>query len=243
MKKLLIVAMLITTPAYAMAGTVFGNGGSTFAEQLVQQGIQVMQYARQAQQLQQQIQMVSDQAQNLATVPQGLWNTALQPIQGLANLEQQMQGYSYGLQNTISQFSNQYPGWNSNGYNYNGQLSTLDNSTLQSIQQALQVAGLNPNGYTTAQSAINSAVVQSATSTGRLQVLQAATAIAGTEASQANQLLATQQQYYAASEKYMATNLQATANNQQVTEQFFSQPAAPYTGGGGTVLTNPNTVP
>ena len=240
MKKLMLFALLVT-PGCAMAGTVMGNGGSTFAEQLVQEATSVEQYARQAQQLQQQIQMVSDQAMNLATVPQSLWNTALLPIQDLANLEQQMQGFSYGLQNTISQFSNQYPGWNSNGYNYNGQLSTLDNSTLQSIQQALQVAGLNPNGYTTAQSAINSATAAGATSTGRLQVLQAATAIAGTEASQANQLLAVQQQYNAASEKYMATNLQATANNQQVTEQFFSQPAAPFTGGGMAV--SPNTIP
>jgi P-type conjugative transfer protein TrbJ len=225
MKKLLIVAMMLTTPAYGVAGTVLGNGGSTFPEQIVQETTAMMQYARQAQQLQQQIQMVSDQAMNLATIPQSLWNTALLPIQDLANLEQQMQGYSYGLQNTISQFSNQYPGWNSNGYNYNGQLSTLDNSTLQSIKQALQVAGLNPNGYTTAQSAINSAAAAGATSTGRLQVLQAATAIAGTEASQANQLLATQQQYNAASAKYMATRFQATTNNQQATEQFFSQPA------------------
>ncbi|MBU2721069.1 hypothetical protein HF563_17265 [Acidithiobacillus ferridurans] len=224
MKKLMLFALLVM-PTYAMAGSVAGFGGSTFPEQIVQETTAMMQYARQAQQLQQQIQMVSDQAMNLATVPQSLWSTALLPIQDLANLEQQMQGYSYNLQNTISQFSNQYPGWNSNGYNYNGQLSTLDNSTLQSIQQALQVAGLNPNGYTTAQSAINSATAAGATSTGRLQVLQAATAIAGTEASQANQLLATQQQYNAASEKYMATSLQATANNQQVTEQFFMPPA------------------
>lgn len=241
MRKLMLFALLVT-PGCAMAGTVMGNGGSTFAEQLVQETTSMMQYARQAQQLQQQIQMVSDQAMNLATVPQSLWSTALLPIQDLANLEQQMQGYSYGLQNTISQFSNQYPGWNSSGYNYNGQLSTLDNSTLQSIQQALQVAGLNPNGYTTAQNAINSATAAGATSTGRLQVLQAATAIAGTEASQANQLLAVQQQYNAASEKYMATNLQATANNQQVTEQFFSQPTAPFTGG-GTITNSPNNIP
>ena len=241
MKKLMLFALLVT-PGCAMAGTVMGNGGSTFAEQLVQETTSMMQYARQAQQLQQQIQMVSDQAMNLATVPQSLWSTALLPIQDLANLEQQMQGYSYNLQNTISQFSNQYPGWNSSGYNYNGQLSTLDNSTLQSIQQALQVAGLNPNGYTTAQNAINSATAAGATSTGRLQVLQAATAIAGTEASQANQLLATQQQYNAASEKYMATNLQETANNQQVTEQFFSQPTAPFTGG-GTITNSPNNIP
>ncbi|MDA8154635.1 MAG: hypothetical protein M0003_18300 [Acidithiobacillus sp.] len=240
MRKFVLLALLVT-PGCAMAGTVMGNGGSTFAEQLVQETTSMMQYARQAQQLQQQIQMVSDQAMNLATVPQSLWSTALLPIQDLANLEQQMQGYSYGLQNTISQFSNQYPGWNSSGYNYNGQLSTLDNSTLQSIQQALQVAGLNPNGYTTAQNAINSATAAGATSTGRLQVLQAATAIAGTEASQANQLLAVQQQYNAASEKYMATNLQETANNQQVTEQFFSQPTAPFTGGGTTI--SPNNIP
>lgn len=239
-KKLLLFALFVV-PGCATAGTVMGNGGSTFAEQLVQESTSMMQYARQAQQLQQQIQMVYDQAQNLETVPQSLWSTALTPIQDLANLEQQMQGYSYGLQNTISQFSNQYPGWNSSGYNYNGRLSTLDNSTLQSIQQALQVAGLNPNGYTTAQDAINSAVAESATSQGRMQVLQAANAIAGTEASQANQLLATQQQYNAASEKYMATRLQATADNQQVTEQFFAQPTAPYTGGGMTV--SPNDIP
>ena len=237
MKKLLFALLL--TPVCATAGTVLGTGGSTFPEQIVQETTAMMQYARQAQQLQQQIQMVYDQAQNLATVPQSLWSTALLPIQDLANLEQQMQGYSYGLQNTISQFSNQYPGWNSSGYNYNGQLSTLDNSTLQSIQQALQVAGLNPNGYTTAQSAINSAVAQSATSQGRMQVLQAANAIAGTEASQANQLLATQQQYNAASEKYMATNLQGTANNQQVTEQFFMPPAGGFVGGGSAAAPLP----
>lgn len=238
MKKRLLFALLVT-PGCAMAGTVMGNGGSTFGEQLVQETTSMMQYARQAQQLQQQIQMVSDQATNLATVPQSLWSTALVPIQNLANLEQQMQGYSYNLQNTISQFSNQYPGWNSSGYNYNGQLSTLDNSTLQSIQQALQVAGLNPNGYTTAQNAIQSAEEAGRTSTGRLQVLQAATAIAGTEASQANQLLATQQQYNAASEKYMATSLQATANNQQVTEQFFMPPAGGFVGGGSSAAPAP----
>ena len=132
-KRLLFV--LLVTPVCATAGTVMGNGGSTFAEQLVQEGTSMMQYARQAQQLQQQIQMVYDQAQNLATVPQSLWSTALQPIQDLANLEQQMQGYSYGLQNTISQFSNQYPGWNSSGYNYNGQLSTVQLDLSKTMQR------------------------------------------------------------------------------------------------------------
>ena len=223
-KKNLIALTLMLIPATGFAGTVMGNGGSTFAEQLVQEGTSVEQYARQAQQLQQQIQMVEDQAENLETVPQSLWNTALQPIQNIANLEQQMQGYSYELQNTISDFKNQYPGWNQNGFNYNSHLSNLDNSTLQSIQQALETAGLNPDGYATAQDAITSAEETGETSTGRMAELQAANAIAGTEASQANQLLATQQQYDASTEKYRATALQANVSNQQMAEYFLTPP-------------------
>ncbi|MBU2834426.1 hypothetical protein HF673_01170 [Acidithiobacillus thiooxidans] len=231
-KKNLITLTLLLIPATGFAGTVMGNGGSTFAEQLVQEGTSVEQYARQAQQLQQQIQMVEDQAENLETVPQSLWNTALQPIQNIANLEQQMQGYSYDLQNTISEFKNQYPGWNQSGYDYNGHLSNLDNSTLQSIQQALETAGLNPDGYATAQDAITSAEETGETSTGRMAELQAANAIAGTEASQANQLLATQQQYDASAEKYRATQMQTTINAQQATEKFMTPPQGGFVAGG-----------
>lgn len=226
------VALTLLPPLPAFAGTL--TGGANLPEQIVQEATLVQQYAQQVETVKMEIQQVYDAAQNLQQVPNQLWQQGTQYLNQLMNLTSQAQSLGLGAQNLSSQFTQQYPGYSTQGLATQQQYQQWGNSFNNEVAGSLQADNLSLGQFQNEQQALQT--IQNEPVSGRLQALEVGNQIAGTTATELGQLgtlVARQQKSQAAYQEQMS---QSKDNDQKAEEQFtnIQQSTAQ------SVLNNPN---
>jgi P-type conjugative transfer protein TrbJ len=214
----LAVILTLLAPVSAFAGTM--TGGATMPEQIVQEATMIMQYAQQVEGVKMQIQQVYDAAQNLQQVPNSLWQQGSQYLGQLVTLTSQAQSLGLGAQNLSSQFTQQYPGYSSQGLATQQQYQQWGNSFNNSVAGSLQADNLSMGQFQNEQQSLQT--IQHEPVAGRLQALEVGNQIAGTTATQLGQLgvlVAKQQKSQGAYQEQMS---QSKDNNQKAEEKFTS---------------------
>ncbi len=208
-----IASCLAFSPALAFAGTM--TGGATLPEQIVQEMTEVQQLSKQAESVQLEIQQVYDAAQNLAQVPNQLWQQGAQSLAQLADIANQAQGLSMAGQNIASTFAQQYPGFNPQAQATIQQYQQWSQNTLNSIQGALATQNATAQDFSSNAQALQT--IEAEPVSGRLQALQVGNQIAANMASsmqELGQMVATQEHAQDAYIAQRASVHQAnTANN------------------------------
>lgn len=187
-----IVSAIAFSPAAAFAGAA--TGGATLPEQIVQEMTEVQQLSKQAESVRLEIQQVYDAAQNLAQVPNQMWQQGAQSLAQLANIANQAQGLSMAGQNIVSTFAQQYPGFNSQAQATIQQYQQWSQNTLNSIQGALATQNASAQDFESNAQALQT--IEAEPVSGRLQALQVGNQIAANAATslqQLGQMVATQE--------------------------------------------------
>ncbi|MGC9217487.1 P-type conjugative transfer protein TrbJ [Acidithiobacillus sp.] len=215
---LMVLMALTGAPAVAFAGAA--TGGATLPEQIVQEGTEVEQLAKQAESVELQIQKVYDAAQNLAQVPNQLWQQGVQSLAQLASIANQANGLSMAGQNIASQFGQQYPGFNAQALATVQQYRQWSQNTLNSIQGALATQNMSTEDFQTNAQALQT--IEAEPVSGRLQALQVGNQIAANEATslqELGQMVATQEHAQDAYLAQQASARQATVENDEQWKQ------------------------
>lgn len=211
-----IAYALAFSPALAFAGTM--TGGATLPEQIVQEMTEVQQLSKQAESVQLEIQQVYDAAQNLAQVPNQLWQQGAQSLAQLADIANQAQGLSMAGQNIASTFAQQYPGFNPQAQATIQQYQQWSQNTLNSIQGALATQNATAQDFSSNAQALQT--IEAEPVSGRLQALEVGNQIAANEATnmqELGQMVATQEH---AQDAYLAQQASAQQANKENDEQW-----------------------
>lgn len=194
-RKRILVAVLAAAMLnqVAHAGTVAGTGGSTEITQilnnteLLQQSTEMYQ---QTKQLISQVKMAEEQLKNLVRAPEMFWGEAPGQLQNLARLVAKGQALGYALNNIDQQFASKYPEANGNALrgNYIGAARTWNQTSRDSLKNALSVAGLQSDQFADEQAAMNSIQNLAATAPGALQASQAGVMVAAQQVYQLQKL-------------------------------------------------------
>lgn len=214
--KFALLAAIFTPAASAFAGTL--TGGANLPEQIVQEVTLIQQYAQQVETTKMEIQQVYDAAINLQHVPNQLWQQGSQYLGQLANLTSQAQSLGLGAQNLSSQFTQQYPGYSTQGLATQQQYQQWGNSFNNSVAGSLQADNLSMGQFQNEQQTLQT--IQNEPVSGRLQALEVGNQIAGTTATQLGQLgvlVAKQQKSQGAYQEQMS---QSKDNNQKAEVNF-----------------------
>lgn len=235
-KKLLVLSTVVltaTAPA-AFAGSVAGNGGATEVTQLLNNVELVGQTAQQIQMVQNQLTQLMNEAKNLTASPMQIWGQAQADLNQLAGLVQQGQSLSYAAQNIDQLFKQQFPGYSSTPAGANGGFSSKYQSwsrtALDSINSALNAAGMQASQFATERAAVQSIQGISAGSPGALQAIQAGNMIASSQVDQLQKLRQIMMSQQQAQASYMAYQVQQETNDRATMDAHF-QKYVP-TGGG-----------
>lgn len=210
------VAITLLAPLPAFAGTL--TGGANLPEQIVQEATLIQQYAQQVEMVKMQIQQVYDAAQNLQQVPNQLWQQGSQYLGQLVNLTSQAQSLGLGAQNLSGQFTQQYPGYSTQGLATQQQYQQWGNSFNNEVAGSLQADNLSLGQFQNEQQALQT--IQNEPVSGRLQALEVGNQIAGTTATELGQLgtlVARQQKSQAAYQEQMS---QSKDNNNKANEEY-----------------------
>ena len=211
-----IASAMTFSPALAFAGTM--TGGATLPEQIVQEMTEVQQLSKQAESVQLEIQQVYDAAQNLAQVPNQLWQQGAQSLAQLADIANQAQGLSMAGQNIASTFAQQYPGFNPQAQATIQQYQQWSQNTLNSIQGALATQNATAQDFSSNAQALQT--IEAEPVSGRLQALEVGNQIAANAANslqQLGQMVATQEH---AQDAYLAQQASAQQANKENDEQW-----------------------
>lgn len=190
--QLAVLMALSGAPAAAFAGAA--TGGATLPEQIVQEVTEVQQLAKQAESVELQIQKVYDAAENLAQVPNQLWQQGSQDLAQLSQIAQQANGLSMAGQNISSQFAQQYPQFSAQSQANIAQYQQWSQNTLNSIQGALATQNMSAQDFQNNAQALQT--IESEPVSGRLQALQVGNQIAANMATSLQtlgQMVATQE--------------------------------------------------
>lgn len=211
-----IVSAIAFSPAAAFAGAA--TGGATLPEQIVQEMTEVQQLSKQAESVQLEIQQVYDAAQNLAQVPNQLWQQGAQSLAQLANIANQAQGLSMAGQNIASTFAQQYPQFNPQAQATIQQYQQWSQNTLNSIQGALATQNATAQDFENSAQALQT--IEAEPVSGRLQALEVGNQIAANAANslqELGQMVATQEH---AQDAYLAQQASAQQANKENDEQW-----------------------
>ncbi|MDA8381750.1 MAG: P-type conjugative transfer protein TrbJ [Betaproteobacteria bacterium] len=224
---LLAVGMVaVVSPPACASGMI---DGATLPEQIVQEATAVQRYEQSVQQTYQGFQSLYNQARNLESLAQN-------PVQNLGPLMGQLisavqtgTNLTYAGQNITGMFQNLYQNWKP-GENFGQEYSNWRNTTLANLQNELTAAGLQAADFTNETNAINQATKLSQSATGRLQAIQAGTAVSAMLAQQVQELrqlvMNEQQSQVAYREQQIQGEAHADAASAQAISTFISAPPA-----------------
>jgi P-type conjugative transfer protein TrbJ len=219
----------------AHAGTIAGTGGSTEITQILNNAELLQQsgemYA-QTKQLINQVKMAEQQLKNLVASPEMIWGEAPGQLQQLAQLVAKGQALGYALNNIDQQFASKYPAANGNALrgSYIGTARTWNQTSRDSLKNALSVAGLQANQFADEQTAMNSIQNLASSAPGSLQATQAGVMVAAQQVQQLQklrQLFMTQMQ---AQNAVLAAQVDKDAEAENLAQSHF-QKYTPSTGG------------
>lgn len=152
MQRLIIISGLSLFNGMAIAGSVAGFGGSTEITQILNNVELVNQSAliyQQIQQTLQQVLMEKQQLQNLIASPIQNWGQAQQDLAALADLVAKTGALTYAGGNIDQLFKQKFPGYarTTGTSNFGAKYQGLVQSQLDSLNSALQVAGLQSSQF------------------------------------------------------------------------------------------------
>lgn len=148
-------------------------------------GYETQQIVNQINVLQSQLNVATQQLNNLKQLSPGQyqWSNAQDIINTIGSSVSQANGLAYNAQNLDSQFRSTYPGFQS-PQNYNDQYKNITDSTLNTLNGALQAAGTSAQDFQNESSRLAFLQQQSQSAVGQTQAIQAATQIASEQVSQ-----------------------------------------------------------
>ncbi len=215
------------------AGSVAGFGGSTEITQILNNLELVNQSAQMYQQVQQtlqQVMMEKQQLQNLIVAPVQTWGQAQQELAALADLVNKTATLSYAGGNIDQLFKMKFPGYakTAGNTNFGSKFGDMVKVQMDSLNSALQAAGLQSSQFANERAAIQQIQSMSAGSPGSLQALQAGNMIASQQIDQLQKLRQLYMAQMQAQNSYMAGQAQQQADQVDATQTFMKQ-------GNGTV--------
>lgn len=222
----LIAAAMLNQAAHA--GSVAGFGGSTEITQIMNNTELLQQSAEMYQQTKQlinQVKMAEQQLRNLVASPEMVWGEAPNQLQQLAQLVAKGQALGYALNNIDQQFANKYPAANGNALrgNYQNAARTWNQTSRDSLKNALSVAGLQANQFADEQAAMSSIQNLASTAPGALQATQAGVMVAAQQVQQLQklrQLFMTQMQ---AQNAVLAAQVDKEAEAENLAQSHFQK--------------------
>lgn len=222
------VLALGTSLGDATAGSVAGFGGSTEVTQILNNVELVNQSAQMYQQVQntlQQLLMEKQQLQNLIAAPVQNWGQTQAELQQLTQLVSKTAALSYAGGNIDSLFRHQYPGYakTAGNTNFGSKFQGLIGQQLDSLNAALQAAGMQSSQFTSERAALQQIQSISAGSQGSLQALQAGNMVASATVDQLQKLRQLYMAQMQAQNSYMAGQAQVQADQTDAVQTFMNQ--------------------
>ncbi|MBU2840296.1 P-type conjugative transfer protein TrbJ [Acidithiobacillus thiooxidans] len=187
--------LALPLPSFAVSEVA----GSTFPEQIVQEGTQIESLAKQAEEVTTQISMYANDVEryenmvtNTLDMPQAMfakvWNPLVGSIQKLTAIYSQAQALGYAGQNIGAQLAQEYEGAGSSIKNLSATYANWNATTNTDMQDALESQGLAAQNFATQDSAMQAINAEAATAKGRAQVAGAAVAAANVTTKSIQQL-------------------------------------------------------
>ncbi|MDA8093691.1 MAG: P-type conjugative transfer protein TrbJ [Betaproteobacteria bacterium] len=218
----IVLSGLFASPAVRASGMI---DGATLPEQIVQEATAVQRYEQSVQQTYQGFQSLYNQARNLQSLAQNPVQN-LSPLMGqLISAVQTGTNLSYAGQNITGMFQKLYSNWKP-GQDFGQEFANWRNTTLANLENELTAAGLQAADFTNESNALNQAVKLSQSATGRLQAIQAGTAVSAMLAQQVQELrqliMNEQQSQIAYREQMLNSDKDGAQQAQYASTQFLS---------------------
>lgn len=177
--------LALPLPSFAVSEVA----GSTFPEQIVQEGTQIESLAKQAEEVTTQISMYANDVEryenmvtNTLDMPASMfakvWNPLVGSIQKLSSIYSQAQALGYAGQNIGAKLAQEYQGAGSSIKNLSSVYANWNSTTNTDMQDMLESQGLAAQNFATQDSAMAAVNSEAATAKGRAQVAGAAVAAA-----------------------------------------------------------------
>ena len=226
----LAVMVAILAPARTWAGSVAGVGPATELTQIMNNVQLVHQYAQQVQQYATQLQQYQNMITNTINIPAQIWGQVQLDLNGLASVARQGQALAYSMANIDTQFKATFKGYHVPA-NYPAEYQTWSRTTLDSLKNALEAAGLQSQQFATEEGVLRQLRAMSQGAGGQMQAIQVGSQIAEQQVQQLQKLrqlvmlqLQSQNTYLAAQE-----NKDATTKAARDDAVLYRDPTRPYT--------------
>lgn len=215
-KNSLAIALLAMTMAgSAHAGSVGGTGGST-------EVTQIMNNVELLNQTAQQVQMVEIQLRQALTLPNTPWSQTVQALQNLRSAVQKGQAIGYQLAGLEQQFKNTYRGYGQSSGNLLSDFIRWNNTTRDSIQGALTVAGMTVDQINSESGMIDNLRAMGQSAQGQMQAAQVGNSIAVEMVQQMRQLRQLQAAQMQAHNAYLAGDNEQKAASRAANDSIFN---------------------
>ena len=180
-----ITALLLAAPT-GRAGSV-ATGPASELTQILNNVQLVHQYAQQVQQYATQLQQYQNMITNTINIPAQVWGQVQADLNGIANVARQGQALAYSMANIDTQFKATFKGYHV-PVNYAAQYQSWSRTTLDSLKNALEAAGLQSQQFATEEGVLAQLRVMSQGASGQMQAIQVGSQIAEQQVQQLQKL-------------------------------------------------------
>lgn len=178
-----------------------------------------------ATQVRQQLLSLKNEAKNLGTVSDYRWQNVTQLLRQMDQASHQGKAISYQMSDVDTQFRQQYPDYTNSAYgqmNYSNAYKNWNDTTLDTLRSTLSASSVDAQNAQTEEQVLEQLKAQGRSATGRMQVLQVSTELAGENVDQLMQLKRLMMAQMNAQNAYMAYQVSKDSYNEQALKALVS---------------------